>query len=125
MIDINIFLADIIKFAHIFVIVFVVLSPFQNDKKMSKKCIILLLFILHGWFWSKIDPNVDKNSESRLGKCGLTIIESKLRGTPYQDGFIFQLIKPFKKIEENNLDVIIVVLTFFLLIVNIAIYNSK
>jgi hypothetical protein len=117
-------LANMIRFIHILLIVCVILIPFQSDPYIISANISIIIFILYGWIMTQCDPMIDENGKKygyKFGKCYLTQLECDIRGIEYKDGFIFQLIKPLKKIDDQ-FDEIIVCFMIFWLIINIYRY---
>jgi len=115
----NICIANIIKFIHICLMVFILSAPFTQSKYIVSFNIFLILFILNGWFMSYINPEIDNLDGFHFGRCKLTELECKLRGIEYKNGFIFRIIKPFNIINESKLNCYIVVFMILWLFVNI------
>lgn len=119
----NLYLANIIKFIHICLIIFILYAPFTKSQSVISLNIYIILFILYGWFVSCINPDLDELDGFHFGRCKLTEIECKLRGIEYKNGFIFRIIKPFNTINEKKINNYLVIFMFLWLIINIYIIH--
>ena len=80
--------ANIIRFLHVLLLVFLLLIPFSNDKYLLKLHLLLIPFLMIHWI---------TNNDT----CALTEIEKYLRGTSngYQT-FIGSLVGPVFKLKN-------------------------
>lgn len=99
-----------LKVFHIFVILFVVTTPFITTDVM-----ILLLHIVS--IFSLIIHWAANNTI-----CSLTLLESKLRGIPMEHSFIYSFIAPIyqflhlEMISENNLSTLVYLIVILLMV---------
>lgn len=121
----NLYIADIIKYIHIFLIFFILSAPLSRSKKIISLNIFIILFILYGWITSVIYPEIDEVDGFYFGRCKLTELECKLRGIQYKNGFIYRLIKPFSSIKETSLDHYIIIFMCIWLIINISLIKYQ
>ena len=77
----NIFLANIIWFLHVLIILFILIAPFTN---------LTALLILHITFSISLLVHWAFNSN----ECSLTLLESQLRGIPRNESFSYKFISP-------------------------------
>lgn len=117
----NYICANIIRYVHLMIIVFIILSPFHQNIDMVRLHIFVSLYIIIGWVLSSWDPSLDVDNGKRYGRCGLTELESKLRGIDYKEGFIINLVKPLKKYNHENIDKVLVLI--MLLLLSISLYR--
>ena len=111
----NYICANIIRYVHLMIIVFIILSPFHQNIDMVRLHIFVSLYIIIGWISSSWDPSLDVDNGKRYGRCGLTELEANLRGIDYKEGFILNLIKPLKKYNQENVDKALVLIIIILL----------
>jgi hypothetical protein len=82
-------LADVIRFIHILVIVFVIVTPFIPN--LSWTILVLHLAtvftLLAHWFFDN-------------DACFLTMVESKLRGIESHESFVHSIVSPIYKIDD-------------------------
>jgi hypothetical protein len=105
----NTVLINLIIFIHIFLIVFIIITPLTCDKSLIRINIIVMVFLLYSWY---ID-SINSINGTRIGRCGLTHLECKLRGIEYEDGFIYKIIKPFKIINDKTCSIMITLFILF------------
>lgn len=120
----DIFVADLVTFVHILMIVFILLTPFGESQELIVANLFLIVLILYGWFMSTLDPAQDTVNEYRFGRCTLTEIECNLRGIDYGDGFIHRIIKPLKNMDNDTLNFFIVFFMMIWLIFNVHVLNE-
>lgn len=100
------FLANLIYILHTLLIVFYILAPFSNKPGLLTLHITLSLSLLTHWYYNN-------------SACCLSIIESKLRGIPYESTFIHRLVSPVYEISENSLNTIIYIIAILLMSVSL------
>ena len=103
----NEFLADLIFYFNIFVVLFIVFIPFLNVPPA-----FLILHIV-----SCISLFVHWLSNSDI--CSLTVIEGQLRGVDRTETFTHQFISPVYKISSTEWSTIVWIITFFVMCVSI------
>ncbi len=86
-------LAFIIQIIHYLIIAFILLAPFSNLAPILILNISSCWSLLVHWY---------ANNDI----CCLTLLEGKLRGINYQQGFLHQFISPVYKISNKNLSII-------------------
>lgn len=111
----NITIINLITFIHIFLIVFIILTPYTHDQSLIKINIFIIIFLLYSWI-------LDSFNHKGIGRCGLTQLECKLRGIKYQDGFIYKIIKPFKIIDDRTCSILIIIFMIYWIYFN---YNNQ
>lgn len=105
----------LIRLFHIFVILFIVLTPFISD--------YFLILLLH--FVSSLSLIVHWYTNNNI--CSLTLLEASLTGAPINNGFIYGFISPvydflqWNFISENNLNIIIY--TIVIVLGSISLYK--
>lgn len=85
----NAFLADIIWWFHLAVILFVLLAPLSDTP---------YILLLHFVFGISLIVHWTANNNS----CSLTLLESKLRGVPVTQSFSHQFISPVYDISKTS-----------------------
>lgn len=109
----NTFLAGIVALFHLVVIIFTIMVPFFNN---------IGLLVLHVSWVITLVVHWVANSNT----CGLTLLESKLRGIENQETFMHRLISPFYDIPEGILSKICYLVITILFCVSVyKLYNSK
>ena len=104
----NEFLADLVFYFHVFVVLFIVFIPFINNIPPAflilhiTSCICLFV---HWYGGSDI--------------CSLTIIEGQLRGIDRTDTFTHKFISPVYKITSTEWSTIVWLITFIVMCVSI------
>jgi len=78
----------LIKFIHLFLVLFLVLSVFISHIQYKKIALTILIFLLLQYIFN-------------FGKCGLTELERIIKGDKYHEGFLYQIIKPIITIPED------------------------
>ena len=101
------FLANLIFIFHIFVILFVITTPFI--------CASILILILHITFCFCLIIHWVNNSDS----CSLTLLECYLKGIPASESFTHQFISPIYNISESSWSIICYIITIFVMLVSI------
>lgn len=94
----------LIKIIHLFIIIFVIISPFVPNKFFKSQIIFILSYILF-------------RNLTGYHKCGLTDLESKLSGKSYKTGFIYQIIEPFNNINKYDFYRLIVPIQYWILLI--------
>lgn len=118
--------ANIIRYVHLMIIIFMVLTPFHPNIELVKLQIFVGLYIIIGWVLSRWDPSLDVDNGRRYGRCGLTELEAKLRGIDYKEGFLINLVKPLKKYNQENVDQLLVIIIIILLFISFyRVYQDK
>lgn len=117
-------LADLITFLHIFVIVFIIITPFGENQDLIICNIFIIIFILSGWFIHTLGPGDDESNEYRFGRCILTELEYRIRGIDYSEGFIYGLIKPLNSVDDTMLNYFLVAFLSIWLLYNVLILNE-
>ena len=111
--DNNIFLANIIRIFHIFIILFVLIAPFTN---------LTALLILHITFSISLLVHWVFNSN----ECSLTLLESQLRGLPRNESFSYKFISPIYNISNTDWSYFCYIITISLMCVSIyKLYHSE
>ena len=109
----NAFLANLIMIFHILVIIFMILAPFSNSSSFLILHIVFSFSLLIHWY-------------ANNNLCSLTLLEGKLRGVDYQNGFIHQFISPVYSMQNTEWNNICYSLTIILLSISIyRLYKSK
>lgn len=101
------FLADLVFYFHIFVVLFIVFTPFINNIPPA-------FLILH--ITSCISLIIHWYSSSDV--CSLTIIEGQLRGIDRTETFTHKFISPVYKISSTEWSSIIWIITFIVMCVS-------
>ncbi len=101
-------LAFIIRIIHYMIISFILLVPFSNY--------VPLLILNITWCWSLLVHWISNNDV-----CCLTLLEGKLRGINYQQGFLHQFVSPVYKISDKNLSLI----SYYVVILSMSISFYK
>jgi len=97
----NIILANVIRFIHILIILFVLFAPFTNNIHLLQYHLLFVPFIVLRWIF-----NYDK--------CNITIIEQNLRNCKENEGFIYKIIKPIYKPPKEHLIIFMYLITLIL-----------
>ena len=114
------FLLYLINIIHIFLILFIIISPFTNNiGLLSVNFIIIIVIILH---WISNDNS-----------CALTIIEKKIRTKYYNnnkkiDCFtcdIFEPVYDFRSNYENYAILLYIIMLILLCITTYKLYNER
>jgi len=121
--DQNNIYANIIRFIHLYIIIFIIMTPFHSDIEMVRIHIFVILYILYGWIASKFDPSIDVDNKKRYGRCGLTELEAQLRGVEYKEGFLIDIVKPLKRYNQDNVDQILILCILLLFSISVYRYN--
>ena len=109
----NAFLADVIWWFHLVVVLFVLLAPLSNTP---------YILLLHFVFCISLLVHWGANSNS----CSLSIIESQLRGVPYTKSFSHQFIAPVYDISKTSWSKFVHVITLIVMSVSFyKLYHSK
>ena len=110
---INIFLANIVYYFHILIILFIIITPFIND---------VLLLVLHIVFCVCLFTHWYLQSD----ECVLTLIECKLRGIDKVNSLIYEFISPIYNINKTKFNKLSWIITLFMFIFSIyKLYNSN
>lgn len=104
----------LVKFIHISLILFVLFCPFITTNKQFIQINITLLF----YFLFKWTINDEK------ARCGLTELEYNISGKEYEEGFIYNIIKPLVYIKEKTFNEVLLILVLLLLLINIKCVNT-
>jgi hypothetical protein len=106
----NIILANLIYIFHIFIILFVLFSPFTQ---------VPVYLILHIVFGLSLIIHWKNNSNV----CSLSLLESSLRGIPYTHSFSHQFIGPVYDFSESewasityNITIILILISLYFLL---------
>ena len=78
----------LIRLLHLVLYISLILSIFQNNYLLKELALIILLFLLVQFI-------------TNYGKCTLTQIEYLIMGKKYKDGFLYRLINPIIRRDEN------------------------
>lgn len=109
----NIFLANIIWFLHVLVILFILIAPFTN---------LTALLILHITFSISLLVHWVFNSD----ECSLTLLESQLRGIPRNESFSYKFISPVYNMSKTDWSYFCYIITISLMCVSIyKLYHSE
>ena len=82
-------LADLIQYFHAAFILVVFLMPYQSNATVHRVYLYLLPMLFISWYlWDY--------------KCGLTALESFMRGIPDKDGFIYQIVNPILRFQSQE-----------------------
>ena len=109
----NIFLANVIYYFHIFIVLFMVFVPFTNIPSLLILHIVSGICLLIHW---KLNSNV----------CSLTILEAKLRGIDRVHTFTHEFIAPIYDISSTSWSHVCSILTILLVYISfIKILNNK
>ena len=109
----NKFLANIIMIFHILVIIFILLAPFSNNSSMLILHIVFSISLLTHWY-------------SNNDLCSLTLIEGKLRGVEYNNGFIHKFVSPMYNLHKTDWNTVCYTLTILLMLISMyRLYKSK
>lgn len=109
----NIFLANIIYFLHILVILFVIFAPISN---------IPSILIIHIAFCFSLIVHWLANNNA----CSLTYLESQLRGVDVKESFTHKFIAPIYDISKTDMSRICYIVTIIVLVISMyKLYNSK
>ena len=93
-----------VKIIHLFVILIVISPWFTKDTFFNYMSTVLCFFMMVKW----------KNPESQ---CFFTNLEANLRGIPIEEGFIYELLRPFVKVNSTLLYhylYIVIIITFLM-----------
>ena len=93
--------ADVVRFIHILVVLFVILVPFSRKffPPQSKYPGFLLLMGAILIFWLIIHWILNDST------CCLTVLESHLRGIPMNDTFMYSILDPvYRFISKDHLN---------------------
>lgn len=101
--NVSSFSANVVRLLHILLILFIVVVPFV--KRVHWTFLLLhtsasILLLLH-WF-------------AHEDTCALTYLESYLRGVPVKQSFMYDLVSPVYKIEDEQLKKIVSICTIIL-----------
>lgn len=109
----NIYLANVIYFLHILVILFVIFAPFSNIPSILIVHIAFSFSLLVHWI-------------ANNNACSLTYLESQLRGVNVEDSFTYKFISPVYDISKTDWSRICYIITIIVLMVSIyKLYTSK
>jgi serine/threonine protein kinase len=109
----NAFLADVIWWFHLFVVLFVLLAPFSSTP---------YILLLHFVFCVSLLVHWAANSNS----CSLSLLESQLRGVPYTKSFSHQFIAPIYDVSKTSWSNFLYTITFFVMFVSFyKLYRSN
>jgi len=109
----NNYLADIIYYFHILIILFIIITPFTN---------ITLLLILHVTFCLCLFMHWYYNSDI----CFLTVLECQLRGIKKINSFTYQFIKSIYNISSSKYNKLIWCTTLLMCFISIKnLYYSE
>lgn len=109
---INIILANVIRFFHMCIILFVLFTPITNITYFLILHITLCISLVVHWL-------------ANNNMCSLSMFESKLRGIPYTDSFSHQFIAPMYDISNTSWSTVCYVFTIFVMCVSLyKLYNS-
>ena len=100
-------LANLVRLIHIFVIAFVILTPFIPKMHWCVLTIHIVgcISLLFHWYLQE-------------DACILTIIECSLRGVPITDSFMYSLVNPVYKIKDETVRLIAAVGTPILALIS-------
>ncbi len=107
-------LATIIRIIHIMIITFVLVAPF------SQLAPILILNITGCW-------SLLVHWAANNDVCCLTLMEAKLRGIHYKEGFLHQFVSPVYKISDEQISQIayyVVIISMLLSVYNLIVTKS-
>lgn len=111
--NINIPLANLISFFHLFIILFVIFAPISNTPSILILHVTFCISLIIHW--------LANNNE-----CSLTFFESKLRGLDKTDSFSYKFIAPIYDISKTEWSKICYIITFIVLCISLyKLYNSK
>jgi hypothetical protein len=82
------FIKLIIQILHILLFLFLSCSIFISEIKIKQIALIILIFLFIQYIIN-------------YGKCGLTELEYFIMGEKYKEGFLYRLITPVIKRDEN------------------------
>ena len=105
----------IIRFLHFLLFITLLSSIFIQNIQLKELSLMILLFLLLQFL-------------SNYGKCTLTQLEYLVMGKEYQNGFLYRLINPVIKRDENYFNYyyyIIHLLWIFILIYQLYKYSNK
>lgn len=102
----NIFLADIIYYFHIFIILCVLIMPFSNSPAILILHITGCITLLVHWM---TNSNV----------CSLTVLESQLRGVDRVQTFTHEFIAPIYDISSTKWGYLCTLITLIVLFISI------
>lgn len=109
----NVFLANIIYYFHMCIVLFMIIVPFTNIPSLLILHIVSGICLLIHW---KLNSNV----------CSLTLLEAKLRGINRVHTFTHEFIAPIYDISSTSWSHICSILTIVLIYISfIKILNSK
>ena len=109
----NIFLANIIWFLHVLIILFILIAPFTN---------LTALLILHITFSISLLVHWVFNSD----ECSLTLLESQLRGIPRNESFSYKFISPVYNMCKTDWSYFCYIITISLMCISIyKLYHSE
>jgi hypothetical protein len=106
----NILLANIIYIFHIFVVLFVVLTPFvfyNTSQLLVLHITFTISLLLHWWGNSNV--------------CSLSYMESKLRGLDYTESFTHKFIAPIYDISQTTWSKICYIIT--IVVLSLSLYH--
>ena len=107
----NVFLANIIRYLHLYLIMSVLSIPFMKNKEIVRNLYLIFVpFMMIRWY---------TNNDT----CCLTILESKLRNVKKEESFFNSCISPVYKVSEYKMGYILKIVTIILLFC--ACYNLK
>ena len=109
----NIFLANIIWFLHVLIILFILIAPFTN---------LTALLILHITFSISLLVHWVFNSD----ECSLTLLESQLRGIHRNESFSYKFISPVYNMCKTDWSYFCYIITISLMCISIyKLYHSE
>ena len=88
----SLFLANCIRLVHILLVLFVIVVPFIKAAKWPLLLIhfMTILTLFAHWIFNE-------------DTCFLTLVESTLRGVPLEYSFMYQIVSPIYKIQDESL----------------------
>lgn len=111
-------LALIVKLIHIAFIIYLLMYPFTNVDTYCKTAVEETLFhLLYLMVCVSLLVHWFLNDDT----CFLTLVESKLRGKPISDGFIYSIVSPVYKFPQRHLTEI----SYALVLINMIIVSFK
>ena len=102
----NVVKANIIRFIHYLLVIFVVLAPFANHAPILIIHVSLCICLLTHW-WSNSDV------------CSLSVFEAKLRGIEYTKTFMHSIVNGVYNIDDSTISYLCKAGTISLMFVSI------
>lgn len=96
----------IINIVHILIILYVLFGWVINNTAFLTLHVTLCISLLTHWY-------------SNSDMCSLTLLESKLRGIPYNGAFTYNIVSPIYKISEKSWNKIAYLITILVLVISL------